>query len=732
MGKSKKQKVGESYFFGLHIILCHGPVDAVKRIIFGEKNGWKGNVTKNEDIFIFLPTLFGPGDREGGISGTVNVLMGDKDQPINTYLHEKFFTLIDGEKVVSTYRHLTSLVFNHFYMGNSPQPPAISVEVERIKTGWDGNPIWNTAAADCGNGLNPAHIIYELMCCPEWGAGSSAIEKTQLKKVAAILQAEKFGLNIVWHEQQPINEFINDVLRHIDGYPCNDAAGNYFITLCRDDYDVSKLPVISAEIKKIKKIKRSSGADLYNQLTLIYTDADTGKDASVEVRDHGLIKSMGRTRGRKIKFKMINDPVLAKRIAMRELHKLSTPILSFDFEAMDSACKYYPGQVVRLIFAPANVDHVVRIIKNKRGDIKRPGSMISAVEDIFSMSPDAYKPPRPSDWENPIKPPKVISQRHLIEASYWLLSHQMPRQALQSMTSIDTIAVVLARKEQGIDYNYTIEMLRGSKYKPAGAGRFTPTLTIFQALTRFATSLHVNSIRGMLDLDFPAYAQIDNEIISVDSIDVAKNTVHIRRGCLDSLPQAHPPGSIVWFPGLSDMGVIAEQFANGIDITLKLLTNNPMGQLPIDAAPVDKLSLSGRQGRPLPPANIKLNGHYFPDLIDTDTMALTWSCRNRKTQIAQRLIDWTEANVTPETNQITVIEVGLAGKPPYFSKRVAGSSPSRITIPFNSTGPCYLRMYAERNDSGAAISSFITYEHTFLWSGYGAGYGKRYGGMTKT
>lgn len=65
------------YFMGVQIVsLCQGPVDAIRRIIVGEREAWSGLVTDNSTIYINKPELFGGDDREGGVIGNVDVLDG--------------------------------------------------------------------------------------------------------------------------------------------------------------------------------------------------------------------------------------------------------------------------------------------------------------------------------------------------------------------------------------------------------------------------------------------------------------------------------------------------------------------------------------------------------------------------------------------------------------------------------------------------------------------------------
>ena len=72
-GGSSTYVVGHRYYAGLHLALCHGPVDAVTRIIVGERTAWSGSITSSQTIYINAPQLFGGDSREGGVQGYVEV-----------------------------------------------------------------------------------------------------------------------------------------------------------------------------------------------------------------------------------------------------------------------------------------------------------------------------------------------------------------------------------------------------------------------------------------------------------------------------------------------------------------------------------------------------------------------------------------------------------------------------------------------------------------------------------
>jgi hypothetical protein len=85
-GKGQQEyTVGYWYGLGMHMALCHGPVDDVTEIIVGEKTAWTGSVTGNGSLSISRRDLFGGEEREGGVDGTLDVMFGgDTRRPTPT------------------------------------------------------------------------------------------------------------------------------------------------------------------------------------------------------------------------------------------------------------------------------------------------------------------------------------------------------------------------------------------------------------------------------------------------------------------------------------------------------------------------------------------------------------------------------------------------------------------------------------------------------------------------
>ena len=124
-GRSKKQTVGYRYYLGMHMVICHGPVDAVTEIQVADRPVWSGNLLGSGRITLDEPELFGGEKREGGIAGDVDVAFGQSTQTPNDYLISNIGT------PQPAYRGLLSLILRQVYIAaNNPYMKPWAVRIK--------------------------------------------------------------------------------------------------------------------------------------------------------------------------------------------------------------------------------------------------------------------------------------------------------------------------------------------------------------------------------------------------------------------------------------------------------------------------------------------------------------------------------------------------------------------------------------------------------------------------
>ncbi len=141
MGKSKSQTVGYKYYLGMHMILCHGPIDNITRIQVDETDIWTGTTTGGS-ITVAADDAFGGDTREGGISGTVDIAMGAPAQAANTYLQTVLGILMPA------YRGVVGVILRQCYLGNNPYLKGWSFRGQRIHLTTGGATQWFDETAE--------------------------------------------------------------------------------------------------------------------------------------------------------------------------------------------------------------------------------------------------------------------------------------------------------------------------------------------------------------------------------------------------------------------------------------------------------------------------------------------------------------------------------------------------------------------------------------------------------
>lgn len=155
MGSRKKVTVGYRYYLGLHFGLCHGPVDTVQKIVVGERDAWSGEQTTSGSVSINAPDLFGGDKREGGVVGTLDVLMGEPTQVENSYLVSKIGAAIPA------FRGILSAVWRGGQVtSNNPYLKPWAFKVRRILQGWAGGSAWYPEKAMIAGNALP-DLVYD-------------------------------------------------------------------------------------------------------------------------------------------------------------------------------------------------------------------------------------------------------------------------------------------------------------------------------------------------------------------------------------------------------------------------------------------------------------------------------------------------------------------------------------------------------------------------------------------
>ncbi|CAI2537438.1 phage tail protein [Serratia ficaria] len=678
---SKKVTVGYKYSWDIQAGIGRGPVNEIVAISADKKTvfaGTPGQVTGNMTLNIDKPKLFGGEDTggEGGIKGTLDVMMGGPDQVPPPSLLSLLTGLVPG------FRGVVTTFFSGLISCYSASPKPWSYRVRRSTQGWDG-PVWypekalillqNTEGqlddeADLSadqvtnlraiHAMNPAHILVECALNRDWGRGLvlDDLDTDSYRIAADRLYNEGFGLCFRYNRQDDLNTFVQQVLDHIGAAQYGDmSTGKLTLKLLRDDYDPNTLPLFTYDngIVGVQDDDSTSADSAPNEIVVTYRDPVTNSEGEVRAQNLGAIQNVGLI-SESVEYKAAPTHALAARLAQRDLETRAAGLTRLVIRFDRRGGVLMPAGVFRISLPDRNIaDMVMRVGKleeQDNGELK-----VTAIQDVFGMPNTSYSSgEQGSSWSPPDKTARPVVDSQLFELPYAVLAATVGSAELAAIPAEAGYLGVMASAPSSASINYTLQTRAdGVNWRGDIAGDWTPAVALTQPAGRFdatfKTSLTTLPAIG-------AGAVIGDEIVRIDAVDMATGTLTVGRACVDSLPGEHSVGTRLRFflDAIEGDGI---EYLEGETVDVRLLTRTAQETLAADSAPIDSLTLKGRQAKPYLPANIRLNDEPYPLVAEPAAeYILTWSHRDRQLQ-ADRLIDYLESSIGPESGVVYVINI---------------------------------------------------------------------------
>lgn len=516
-----------------------------------------------------------------------------------------------------------------------------------------GEPIYILDAAD----MNPSHIIRECLTDPDWGLGYSTddIDDTSFSSAADTLYNEGMGISLLWDKQIRIEDFVNEITKHIDAaLYVSRVTGKFVLKLIRDDYDEeSLLHLDESNIAKIASPSRAAFGELVNSVTVNYWNSETGKDDSLTVQDTAMIQMHGQTIPATMQYPGFTSARNAAIAGQRDLRALSIPFLSCTIYTDRTAKDLTIGECFKLSWAKWNiVDLVMRVTSIAYGDGRNNQVKITCTEDVFATPTVGVVGDAgggDGGWEDPSQIP-VISTLHMAEETPYLdlVRYQGQTNVEATLAANNEVGYLMAAAiQQGSAVNAGLWVDSGADYKNNGIVDFCAGCELSAPLGKTDTTLYfTNEVDLHLIVD-GTYFQIDSEVCRVDSVDDDAGTMVIGRGALDTVPEEHAAGTIAFFlDGYN--GVDKTEYVEGESLDVKLTPQSGSGQVDISLAEVDNVVMASRAFRPYPPGDLRINGLSYSDDFLEGTLSVTWTDRDRTQQTSGIIFDHTYGNIGPE------------------------------------------------------------------------------------
>lgn len=516
--------------------------------------------------------------------------------------------------------------------------------------------------AQIGDDMNPAHIVRQCITNQEWGMGfPDALIGTSFTTVAQQLYDEEFGLSFQWTQQQPVEEFIGEVMNHVGGvWYADPRTGLFELALIRDDYSVSDLRVFDeSNILAVESYQKPGYGELVNQIVVAWTDVPNNKTATTPpVQDSACIQAQGSVIAETRQYPGITKAALAQRVALRDLTAASTPLAALRLKVNREAWDLVPGKDVIVVSWQklGLVQLVCRVLKVDRGTLEDGAITLEVAEDVFGLPDAVYTTQEPQEWEAPDTAPQDVTAQALVESPYWDLARNLSAADLD-YTDLDSGYVfTLAARNTATETAYNIWSRTGSSdYEERGAGAYAPTALLNGAIDQQATTINLDGGVDLDDVSVGDRVLIGDgalaEFCEVLSLNTTTGVMTVNRAVLDTTPQEHADNTRVWFVE-NAFGVDPTERVLSDEVDVKLTALAPAGESELEDATEQTITIDGRFGKPYPPGRIRISGQAFPEEIDiqadaSEGFVVTWTHRDR-TQQDVELVTQNAGDIGPE------------------------------------------------------------------------------------
>lgn len=468
MGKQKKPKIPVTdYTMSVHAGISLGPLDAITKIWTGEKVAWSGRQEVQGDILIRNLELYGGPKKEGGVEGIAHYLPGGPAQLVPNVIAAKFG--LTGATMPS-FRGVSTLFFHgntsedaddsnsefidnniatwaffgripiligvggspngvkgkpgFYWQSQNPTLKAIWVTAERCprSLGTEFARILNpdTLTAEDSNSeplgeqydANPAHMIYEILTNTDYGMGAASeqINVASFLAAAETLYDEGFGLSMMWTQQSTIENFVGEILDHIQATLfVNPKDGLITLKLLRDDYVAADAPLFTPANCVVQKFGRKGEGEIINEIVVTFTNPRNEEDVTTSIQNLAGIVAAGGIVSDGRNYYGVRRTDLAAFLANRDIRTASIPLARCELVTSRDAWDLTPGAVIRLTYPEHGLDEVVfRVGSINYGKSKETSIRVTLTEDIFGYDPGNYVIPNGTAWVDTSQQPEPL------------------------------------------------------------------------------------------------------------------------------------------------------------------------------------------------------------------------------------------------------------------------------------------------------------------------------------
>lgn len=564
--------------------------------------------------------------------------------------------------------------------------------------------------------INPIHKIREILTDDTaMNKPESDVNDLNFMKAADRIWDEGLGISWAITEKSCIDA-INELCSHIEaGIRVNRQTGLYEMVLFRDDwFDEEEIQTLPAnKIKSMNLDGATSVDELINKLNVSYYNRDAIKNSSFSIAENAAIRNLkGHENSEDVKFPYFMNQRNAAVVAQWKLKQISTPVWQGTFTTgFYEARKWNRYDLLKLAWPKRwNGTILVRIMKINLGtgaevsidfvEVVPYSNMLSSNIVIDTPVDTTPKPPLPALF-------KAFELSYL--EAVQLNGQKSVDDALAYNPDAGYVAVI-AKRPQTNSLNALMYKDTGNDYERVGAIAYSETAELDQSISKTDTAFILKQVGDIDMVSIGTQITVNHEIMVYQSYDEETGLLTVKRGALDTIPQNHLAGSILYFAD-DFITVDPTEYVIGEITNVKTLTTTPSGILSLDDVDAQQVEIQARAIRPYPPANVKFNDTYYPEtLVVTNNIVLVWVDRNRVQQTGGSILGFYEAGVT--------IEAGVTYSYELISDGVvldsgANITANTITIPSSAllqNQPHTLKLWSVRD----GYASYQIFEHAFF------------------
>lgn len=566
------------------------------------------------------------------------------------------------------------------------------------------------------SGMNPAHIIYEVLTNSVWGMGypTAQIDDTSFTAAADTFYDEGLGLCLIWNQQTDIENFVQQVLDHAGAvYYADPFTGKFKLKPLRGDYDPETLTIYDEDnIISLDDYQRNGYGDAVNEIVVVYKNQCTGLDESISFQDLASVQAQGGVVSQTVQYPGLPTAELAARTAERDTIASSTPLSTCTITVNRSAWAEYPGNVIKVSWAKHGIEEVIfRVLTINYGTLDDGKLVVELAEDVYGLPSSAYPQEQTNGFVEPDMTPTRITMQDVAEAPYWDVARSLSPGDLSVLDADSAFVMAFASTENPVSLGFSMHTrISPADYADTGqVGSFAPSAVLASSvLSKTETILDyidgINMDRVEVGHRVLIGSGATAEFCEITDIDIPYSTITVNRGILDTIPQVHE-GNVTLFFIEDDFAADPIERATSDSVDVKLTAFSGGGETDLATATAMNVVVDQRQARPYPPGKVRINSQEFP-AETASLVTVTWAHRDRLQQLVN-YVDQDEDSIGPEASTTYTVRHYLDDSLENTQSGITGAT----SAAYNYSGLGTARVELESVRSG--LINWQTYTHEF-------------------